>query len=100
MIKNIQIAREETRCCHMGYFFRLAARVDNTYHNLYYTSRGALAGSNYFGDFSNKLNVHKQLNQPTRSLIHLMTLVENVLITAFVTLDQLVITVPFVVKLW
>ena len=45
--------REETHCCHMGYSFRLAARVilyasshreDNTYHGLCYTSRGALAG--------------------------------------------------------
>ena len=46
--------REETRCHHMGYSFRLAARVllyasshrqDNTYHDLCYTSRGALAGT-------------------------------------------------------
>ena len=46
--------REETRCRHMGYSFRLAAMVilnasshrqDNTYHILYYTSRGALAGT-------------------------------------------------------
>ena len=46
--------REETRCSHMGYSFRLTARVllyasshrqDNTYHGLWYTSRGALAGS-------------------------------------------------------
>ena len=44
---------EETRCRHMGYSFRLAARVllyasshrqDNTYHSLSYASRGALAG--------------------------------------------------------
>ena len=46
--------REETCCRHMGYSFRLAARVllyasshrqDNTYHGLCYTSRGALAGT-------------------------------------------------------
>ena len=46
--------REETRCRHMGYYFRLAARVllyassrrhDKTYHGLCYTSRGALAGT-------------------------------------------------------
>ena len=44
------IAREETRCHHIGYFFQLVARVllyapshrqDSTYHNLCYTSRGA-----------------------------------------------------------
>ena len=48
------IAREETRCRHIGYSFRLTARVllyapshrqDNTYHGLCYTSRGALAGT-------------------------------------------------------
>ena len=47
-----QIAREETRCCHIGYSFWLAARVllyasshrqDNTYHSLCYLSREALA---------------------------------------------------------
>ena len=46
--------REETRCRHMGYSFRLTARVllyapshrqDSTYHSLCYTSRGALAGT-------------------------------------------------------
>ena len=51
MVKDI--AREETCCCHMGYSFRLAARVllyvsshrqDSTYHGLCYTSCGALAG--------------------------------------------------------
>ena len=54
MVKTTQIAREETRCRHMGYSFRLAAmgllyasshRQDNTYHSLCYTSRGALAGT-------------------------------------------------------
>ena len=46
--------REETRCRHIGYSFRLAARVllyapshrqDDTYHGICYTSRGALAGT-------------------------------------------------------
>ena len=47
--------REETHCHHMGYSYRLTARVllyapshrqeDNTYHGLCYTSRGALAGT-------------------------------------------------------
>ena len=46
--------REETRCRHMGYSFRLAVRVllyapsqrqDSTYYGLCYTSRGALAGT-------------------------------------------------------
>ena len=53
-LRTIQIAREETRCRHMGYSFRLTARVllyapshrlDSTYHGLCYTSRGALTGT-------------------------------------------------------
>ena len=53
-LRTILIVRKETRCCHIGYSFRLTARVllyapshtqDNTYHSLCYTSRGALAGT-------------------------------------------------------
>ena len=53
-LRTILIMRKETRCCHIGYSFRLTARVilyapshrqDNTYHGLCYTSRGALAGT-------------------------------------------------------
>ena len=52
-LRTILIVRKETRCCHMGYSYRLTARVllyapshrqDNTYRGLCYTSRGALAG--------------------------------------------------------
>ena len=52
MVKDHSVSIEETCYRHMGYSFRLAARVllyasshrqDNTYHNLCYTSRGALA---------------------------------------------------------
>ena len=48
------LVRKETRCRHIGYSYRLTARVllyapshrqDNTYHGLCYTSRGALAGT-------------------------------------------------------
>ena len=48
------IVRKETCCCHIGYSYRLTARVllyapshrqDNTYHGLCYTRRGALAGT-------------------------------------------------------
>ena len=51
-LRTILIVRKETRCCHMGYSFRLTARVllyapshrqDSTYHGLCYTSREALA---------------------------------------------------------
>ena len=53
MVKN-HSGTEETRCRHMGYSFRLAARIlvyapshsqDNTYQGLFYNSRGALAGT-------------------------------------------------------
>ena len=59
-LRTILIVRKETRCRHIGYSFRIAARVllyapshrqDNTYHGLCYTSRGALAGIFY-------LNLH------------------------------------------
>ena len=51
---TILIVRKETRCRHIGYSYRVTARVllyapshrqDNTYHGLCYTSRGALAGT-------------------------------------------------------
>ena len=53
-LRTILIARKETRCRHIGYSYRLTARVllyapshrqDNTYNGLCYTSRGALAGT-------------------------------------------------------
>ena len=56
MLRTILIVRKETRCRHMGYSFRLTARVllyapshrqVSTYHGLCYTSRRALAGTRY-----------------------------------------------------
>ena len=53
-VRHMVKDHSETRCRHMGYSFRLTARVllyapsqrqDNTYHGLCYTSRGALAGT-------------------------------------------------------
>ena len=53
-LRTILILRKETRCHHIGYSYRLTARVllyapshrqDNTYHSLCYTSHGALAGA-------------------------------------------------------
>ena len=52
-LRTILIVRKETRCRHIGYSYWLTARVllyapshrqDNTYHSLFYTSHGALAG--------------------------------------------------------
>ena len=54
LLRTILIVRKETCCCHIGYSFRLAARVliyapsyrqDSTYRSLCYTSRGALVGT-------------------------------------------------------
>ena len=53
-LRTILIVRKETRCRHIGYSYRLTARVilyapshrqDNTYHRICYTNRGALAGT-------------------------------------------------------
>ena len=53
-LRTILIVRKEIRCRHIGYSYRLTARVllyapshrqDNTYHGLSYTSHGALAGT-------------------------------------------------------
>ena len=53
-LRTILIVRKETRCRHIDYSYRLTARVllyapshrqDSTYHGLFYTSRGALAGT-------------------------------------------------------
>ena len=52
-LRTILIVRKKTHCRHIGYSFRLTARVllyapshrqDSTYHSLCYTSHGALAG--------------------------------------------------------
>ena len=54
MVKDHSEEIMETRCHHIGYSFRLTARVllyapfhrqDSTYHGLSYTSRGVLAGT-------------------------------------------------------
>ena len=53
-LRTILIVRKETRSRHIGYSYRLTARVllcapshrqDDTYHGLCYTSRGSLAGT-------------------------------------------------------
>ena len=55
-LRTILIVRKETLCRHIGYSYRLTARVllyapsqrqDITYHGLCYTSHGALAGTRY-----------------------------------------------------
>ena len=64
-LRTILIVREESRYRHIGYSFRLAARVllcapshrqDSTYHSLCYTSRGALAGTRNSSNTGNNNN--------------------------------------------
>ena len=54
MVKDHSDSEKGNPCRHIGYSYRLTARVllyapshrqDNTYHGLCYTSRGALAGT-------------------------------------------------------
>ena len=65
-LRTIQIVRKETRCRHIGYSYRLTARVllyapsqgqDNTYHGLCCTSRGALAGTRNSSPVRNKTTI-------------------------------------------
>ena len=71
MVKD-HSAREENRCCLIGYYFRLAARVllyasshrqDNTYHSLCYTCCRALAGK---GNSSHVMNEGMFNNSPAQ----------------------------------
>ena len=46
-LRTILIVRKETQCCHIGYSYRLTARVllYAPSHSFCYTSRGALVGT-------------------------------------------------------
>ena len=74
-LRTILIVRKETRCRHIGYSYRLTARVllyapshrqDNTYHGLCYTSRGALAGMRNSSKTIGDTNWNKPLHQGAR----------------------------------
>ena len=78
--------REETRCRNMDYSFRLAARVllyvpshrqDNTYHGLWYTSRGALAGTR---NIKRKIHYNRQqYHVPTAIMdVHISSCSQNI----------------------
>ena len=84
-LRTILIVRKETRCRHIGYSYRLTARIllyapshrqDNTYHGLCYTSRRALAGTrtssmgSYHGATSRSML--KILNIPTQYIMALL----------------------------
>ena len=68
-LRTILIVREETRCHHIGYSYRLTARVllyapshrqDSTYHGLCYTSRGALAGTRLQERYKTIIHMNKE----------------------------------------
>ena len=85
-LRTILIVRKETRCRHIGYCFRLTARVllyapshrqDSTYHGLCYTSRGALAvtrnssmGPPHEGIYNNKTHVYNNKTHVYNSKTH------------------------------
>ena len=85
-LRTILIVRKETRCHHIGYSYRLTARVllyapshrqDNTYHGLCYTSSGELAGTrnSSMGDRSNDPSRFERTLSP-RSYISLLLSVQ------------------------
>ena len=64
-LRTILTVRKETRCSHIGYSYRLTARVllyapslrqDCTYHGLCYTSRGALDGTRNYREKNQRIN--------------------------------------------
>ena len=86
-LRTILIVRKETRCRHIGYSYRLTARVllyapshrqDNTYHGLCYTSRGALAGTrnSSMGPHNRQLK-HQQQDTDNRKKIYLVIKKKN-----------------------
>ena len=86
--RTTQIGREETRCHHICYSFRLAAMVlvyasshrqDKTYHGLCYTSRGALAGTR-----------NSPMGQPHEGSINERTLLPQSYISLLVSIRCLV----------
>ena len=73
-LRTILIVRKETRCRHIGYTYRLTARVllyapshrqDNTYHGLCYTSCVALAGTRNFQKACSTIQQRPKYNSTT-----------------------------------
>ena len=80
-LRTILIVRKETRYRHIGYSYRLTARVllyapshrqDNTYHGLCYTSRGALAGMRIKVVMSLRFNTFSSLIKIFLSKIYIL----------------------------
>ena len=97
--KTTQIAREETRCRHIGYSFRLAARIllfasshrqDNTYHGLCCTSYGAQTGTrNSSMGPPNEGSVRQRANALTTELHLAPLMIESSVYSA--TLDDVLV---------
>ena len=77
-LRTILIVREETRCRHIGYSFRLATKVllyapshrqDSTYHGFCYTSRGALAGTRNSSFGSTPCRIDPTTNRTSRDTV-------------------------------
>ena len=79
-LRTILIVRKETRYRHIGYSYRLTARVllyapshrqNTTYHGLCYTSRGALAGTrNTFVGWVRMTSSTTPIPHPEQALHH------------------------------
>ena len=88
-LRTILIVRKETRYHHIGYSYRLTARVllyapshrqDNTYHGLCYTSRGALAGTrNSSMGPSHEGSIHHTMSERSTSELRPAPLDERIL---------------------
>ena len=98
-LRTILIVRKETRCRHIGYSFRLTARVllytpshrqDCTYHGLCYTSRGALAGTR------NSSNGPPHEGSIRRLMHHERTLLPQSYISLFRATERIAHTTSFV----
>ena len=98
-LRTILIVRQETRCRHIGYSYRLTARVilyapshrqDSTYNDLCYTSRVALAGTRNSSmypmkDRSDDPSHHERTLYPSGNYIYLLLCFNN--------LDVIVVTI-------
>ena len=78
-LRTILIVRKETRCRHIGYSFRLTARVllyapshrqDSTYHGFCYTSCGALTEFDHWSYFKYS---HTHTHTHTHTHMHTQT---------------------------
>ena len=115
-LRTILIVRKETRCRHIGYSYRLTARVllyapshrqDNTYHSLCYTRHGALAGTRNSsmgpppeGSIRRPITRMLYLWATSRSPSFQRQLLVGVVGISIFTHESLIVIIPGVSKRW